>query len=494
MIRLDNASLSQLTNNVEIPGYDRSKIKLGIVHIGLGAFHRAHQALVIDDCLRAGYSEWGIIAASLRGSATRDALAPQDMLYTVVINGCTQRRHRVIGAIIDAMVAPENPTRLVDSMSDPNIRIVTLTITEKGYLRNSRGDLDLSLPELLHDFANPLAPVSVYGFLALALLRRKQTGALPFTILSCDNIPANGAAVKTLLGQYIERVNPALANYVRDYVMCPSTMVDRIVPATTDEDRRLVAIEIGATDASPVFAEDYLSWVIEDNFPAGRPPFCTTGVQLVRDVKPFELMKIRLLNGAHSAIAYSGLLLNCVTVSDAFANPLIKGFATSIWREAIPTITNSDVDLGEYVEQLAARFANTRIKHKLEQIATDGSQKLPQRILDPALELIRGGFKPVALSMCLACWIQSLIVLFTSSTFRYSDPKMDGFAAVCDTHSEPTGLATGILPFLGLDFSKSDHWILSKEVVRALEILQSTGIVNALSALSSQMLTAHATE
>ncbi len=492
MIRLNNASLGKLAGNVELPGYDRGRVAPGIVHIGFGAFHRAHQALAIDDCLRGGYSEWGIIAASLRSSATRDALAPQDMLYTVVLSGCNQRRHRVIGSIIDAIVAPENPNRLIDAMSDPRIRIVSLTITEKGYLRNSRGDLDLSLPELLHDFANPLAPVSVYGFLALALLRRKQTDTMPFTILSCDNIPANGTAVRSLLVQYVDQFIPALADYVRDYVRCPSTMVDRIVPATTDEDRRLTTHEIGAVDAWPVFAEDHLSWVIEDNFSAGRPPFCTPGLELVRDVRPFELMKIRLLNGAHSAIAYSGLLLNCVTVSDAFANPLIETFAKAIWREAIPTLKTSNFTLEKYVEQLAARFANTQIKHKLEQIASDGSQKLPQRILDPALELIRGGSRPVALSMCLACWIQSLTLLSTTAKFRYPDPKMDFLSKVCKTHSKPAGLATGILPLLGLDFKNSDHDLLLKEVVEALEILQSTGISNSLLVVTNRLLPASA--
>ncbi|MFZ2158912.1 MAG: mannitol dehydrogenase family protein, partial [Bradyrhizobium sp.] len=308
-MRLSNASLDHLPGHVRRPGYDRARVTPGIVHLGVGAFHRAHQAVVIDDLLAAGATDWGIVGASLRNSGTHDALAPQDGLYTVAIHSGAATEHRVVGSIMKTEVAKANPARLIARMADPATRIVSLTITEKGYChRPQTGELDERHPDIVHDLENPDAPRSAAGFIAAALSRRKASGAAPFTVLCCDNLPANGHTVGRIVKRFATLRSPELGNWIADEVAFPSTMVDRIVPETTDADRADVSVALGMIDAWPVVTEPFTQWIVEDRFPAGRPDFAAAGVQLVSDVTPFEHMKLRLLNGSHSALAYLGYL------------------------------------------------------------------------------------------------------------------------------------------------------------------------------------------
>ncbi|RWB19187.1 MAG: mannitol dehydrogenase family protein [Mesorhizobium sp.] len=411
--RLSNATIAELPGAIAIPRYDRGAVTPGIIHLGVGAFHRAHQAAYVDACLADGEADWGIVGVSLRSPDTRDALSPQDGLYTLAVRDSAGEKLQVVGSILSLLVAPEDPGAVLAALTDPRIRIVTLTITEKAYLRAADGALDEAHPDIVHDLANPGSPKTAHGFLAEALARRRAAGTPPFTVLCCDNLPANGATLHRLLVEFAKlrdaRASAGhrpLAGYVADEVAFPSSMVDRIVPATTDADRARIAGELGLEDAWPVMTEPFRQWVIEDRFPAGRPAWERFGVTMVEDVGPFEDMKLRLLNGAHSGIAYLGLLSGHATVDRAFADPAIRQFVDALWAEAIPTLPDdAGLDTTAYTAELAARFSNTALAHRTAQIANDGSQKLPQRIVASALARLEAKLLPEHLSLVVAAWI-----------------------------------------------------------------------------------------
>jgi fructuronate reductase len=406
--------MDTLAVSVAVPAYDRGRAAPGIVHLGVGAFHRAHQTVYVDDCLMAGETGWGIVGVSLRSADTRDALAPQDGLYTLAVRSSGSESLRVVGSILSMLVAPEDPAAVLAALTDPRTRIVTLTITEKAYLRGADGGLDAAHPDILHDLANPQAPRTAHGFLAESLARRHTAGIPPFTVLCCDNLPANGATLHRLLVEFAAlrdaglaaQHDPGLARHIADEVAFPSSMVDRIVPATTDADRARIAVELGVEDVWPVMTEPFCQWVIEDDFPAGRPAWEKFGVTMVGDVRPFEDMKLRLLNGSHSAIAYLGLLSGHATVDRAFADPAIRQFVDGLWAEAIPTLPkDAGLDTADYTGQLARRYSNTALAHRTAQIANDGSQKLPQRIVASAVERLSAGDPPAHLMLVVAAWI-----------------------------------------------------------------------------------------
>ncbi|TPN17881.1 mannitol dehydrogenase family protein [Mesorhizobium sp. B2-3-3] len=412
--RLSGKTVQALPTAVATPSYDRARVVTGIVHLGVGAFHRAHQAAYVDDCLAAGETDWGITGVSLRSSDTRDALGPQDGLYTLAIRGSGEEQLRVIGSIGSILVAPEYPDAVLAALADPHTRIVTLTITEKAYLRAAGGGLDTTHPDIVHDLANPREPRTAHGFLSEALACRLAAGIPPFTVLCCDNLPANGATLHRLLTEFATLRDAALGStgdaglfsHIADEVAFPSSMVDRIVPATTDADRARISGELGVEDAWPVMTEPFRQWVVEDRFPAGRPAWEKFGVTMVDDVRPFEDMKLRLLNGAHSAIAYLGLLSGHATVDRAFADPAIRSFVDALWAEAIPTLpTDAGLDTSAYTAELAERFSNTALAHRTAQIANDGSQKLPQRIVASAIERLQAGAAPDHLALVIAAWI-----------------------------------------------------------------------------------------
>ena len=407
MIRLTDAALHRLPADVARPLYTRSAMRTGIVHLGLGAFHRAHQAVFTDDCLNAGETDWGIAAASLRSPDTRDALAQQDGLYTLALREGVNQTLRVIGAIGRTFVAPEDPGALLAAMADQAVRIVSLTVTEKGYTANiAAGDLRLDDPGVQHDMANPESPQTALGFVAQALALRRAAGIRPFTLLSCDNLPGNGHLLHRVLTQFATSRDADFGRFVTDEVACPSCMVDRIVPATTDADRDMVAARLGMRDAWPVVAEPFFQWVIEDRFPTGRPEWERAGVAFAPDVGPHEAMKLRLLNGAHSTIAALGRVSGHATVADAIGNPVIRAFITAYWAEVAPTIAPG-IDVAGYTGRLLTRFDNTALHHRCAQIATDASLKVPQRIVAPLRELASVGRPASMLCFALAAWIRS---------------------------------------------------------------------------------------
>lgn len=407
-MRLSNASLARLPGHVRRPGYDRAQVTPGIVHLGLGAFHRAHQAVVIDDLLAAGTTNWGIVGASLRSSDTHHALAPQDCLYTVAIQSGAGTEHRVVGSIVKTEVARANPAHLIARMADPATRIVSLTITEKGYCHTPQsGELDERHPDIVHDLNNPDAPRSAAGFIVAALSRRKAAGAAPFTVLCCDNLPANGQTVGRIVKRYASLRSPELGKWIAGEVAFPSTMVDRIVPETTDADRTEVSSALGMTDAWPVVTEPFTQWIVEDRFPAGRPDLAAAGVHLVSDVTPFEHMKLRLLNASHSALAYLGYLAGYETIAATMADSRFAAFARQLMQEAAVTLTMpAGTDPAVYSATLLKRFSNPALHHHNAQIAMDGSQKLPQRLLGAVRDRLMRGLPIETHALALAGWMR----------------------------------------------------------------------------------------
>ncbi|MDB5558592.1 MAG: mannitol dehydrogenase [Enterovirga sp.] len=407
MTRLSTRTLATLPGSIRKPAYDRYRVQTGIVHLGIGAFHRAHAAVYTDDVLAAGDLAWGIIGASLRSPDTRDALQPQNGLYAVNIRGGGGEEVRVIGAVRDVLVAPENPAALLAVMAEPGVRIVSLTVTEKGYCHNpATGELDPDHPDIRYDLVHPGAPRSAPGFIVEALARRRAAGTRPFTVLPCDNLPANGAVTKRVLVGLAALRDPELGRYLEAELACPSTMVDRIVPATTDADRDRVAGLLGVADSWPVLAEPFTQWVVEDHFPAGRPDW--PGVTFVSDVEPFEFMKLRLLNGSHSTMAYLGYLSGCETIAEAVRQDGMERLVRRMMDDEItPTLPRlPGFDLPAYKDQLFARFRNPALKHRTWQIAMDGSQKLPNRLLGPARERIAQGLPIERIALGVAAWMR----------------------------------------------------------------------------------------
>ncbi len=407
-MRLGRDSIAGLPDDTARPGYHPASVGVGIVHLGIGAFHRAHQAVYVDDCLAEGAGDWRILGVSLRSPAVRDQLVPQDGLYTLVERSSGSERLRIIGSVADVLVASEDPARVIAAIADPAAHIISLTITEKGYCHDpATGALDDRNPDIVHDRANPDTPRSAIGFLAAGLAARKSAGSGPLTILSCDNLPHNGAVLRGVLTAFVASRDLALADWLAANVRFPATMVDRIVPATTDADRAALATRLGMDDAAMVKAEPFSQWVIEDDFAGPRPPFETVGAQLVADVRPFELAKLRMLNGAHSTIAYLGLMRGYSFVHQAIADPAIAATVRLLMDEAAATLpVVPGLDTAAYSSALIERFANSALDHRLAQIAMDGSQKLPQRLIGTIVDTHAAGRRSTAAAIGLAAWMR----------------------------------------------------------------------------------------
>jgi fructuronate reductase len=485
-LRLSNANLDQLPGHIRRPGYDRAQVMPGIVHLGIGAFHRAHQAVVIDDLLAVGATDWGIIGASLRSADTQNALAPQDCLYTVAVRSGAGTEHRIIGSVLQTEVARNNPAHLIARMADPATRIVSLTVTEKGYCHTPQtGELDADRPDIVHDLAHPDAPRSAPGFIVAALARRQAAGVAPFTVLPCDNLSANGHTVKRILTQFARLRSPELGKWVADYVACPSTMVDRIVPETTDADRAAVSAELGMTDAWPVITEPFTQWIVEDNFVAGRPDFARAGVQLVADVRPFEHMKLRLLNASHSALAYLGYLAGYETIAAAMADDRFAAFARGVMEDAAVTLSMPEgTDLAAYSASLLKRFANPALRHRTWQIAMDGSQKLPQRLLATMQERLRRGLPIDTHALAVAGWMRYVTASDEKGqAIDVSDPIASELAAIAkEAGPVADRLAPALLDVRSIFGAMGTDPRMRSAVVRALSLLYEQGARQAVQA------------
>lgn len=377
--------------------------KAGIVHLGLGAFFRAHGAVYMAEA-----GGWGITGVSLQSPGTRDRLRPQGWAYTALKLGPDGEKPQVVTVLRDVLVAPEDPQAVLDVMAAPDTHVVSLTVTEKGYCHEpSTGRLNRDHPDIRHDLENPL-PRSAPGFLVRALALRHVAGLPAFTVLCCDNLPENGRVVRGVVGELARLIDPALADWIEAEGAFPSTMVDRIVPATTPADLDRLEAATGYRDEAPVMHEPFRQWVVEDRFCGPRPAFEAVGVQMVADVTPYEHMKLRMLNGTHSSLAYLGYLAGHETIADTMADPVFADFVRGLWRdEIIPALTPPPgEDLGAYADALAARYANPAIRHRTWQIAMDGSQKLPQRILGTIAEGRAAGRAVPGLTLAVAAWMR----------------------------------------------------------------------------------------
>lgn len=476
--RLSENSLGSLAQGTKVPGYARGEVTPGIVHLGIGAFHRAHMAVYVDDLLGDDPS-WGIVGASLRRPDTKEALEPQDGLYTIAVRDAAGTHPRVIGSILSVMDANTQREDLLALLADPIIRIVSLTVTEKGYCHDpATGELDQKHPDIVHDLANPRMPKSAPGMLVEALARRKASGVAAFTVMSCDNLPNNGHTAKRIVTKFAALRDPELGKWVEN-VAFPSTMVDRIVPSTTDADRAEVAGLIGAEDAWPIMTEPFTQWVIEDDFPSGRPAFEKAGAQMVADVEPFEHMKLRMLNGAHSTMAYAGYLGGYEYIADVMGDPayvkLIHGLMSA---EVMPTLDMPGVDLGAYRDQLLERFRNPALKHRTWQIAMDGSQKLPQRLLGTIRDRLTAGQDFERLALGVAAWMRYVTgVSEDGGEIDVRDPhalRMQAIAA--DAGDDPAALFDGLVALseiFGTDLAANE--IFRMAVIGHLEDLFDAG-------------------
>ncbi|QGF25160.1 mannitol dehydrogenase family protein [Raineyella fluvialis] len=410
-MHLSNSTLSAVEAPVSVPTYDRSGVTAGIVHFGVGGFHRAHQAMYLDRLMNQGEAlDWGICGMGVMPSDARmrDVLRASDGLYTLVVkNPDGTREERVIGSIVDYVYAPDDPAAAVERLADPAIRIVSLTITEGGYnFHHVTGEFDLDNPDVRHDLADPGHPRTVFGLVCAGLALRRERGIAPFTIMSCDNIQGNGDMARRTFTAYAEALDPALAAWLRENVPFPNSMVDRITPVTTDADRADVAQRYGIDDAWPVVCEDFTQWVLEDSFVSGRPAYEKVGVQVVDDVVPYELMKLRLLNASHQGLCYFGYLAGYRAVHDVTRNPLFSTFLLRYMdEEATPTLSPlPGVDLDAYKHKLIERFSNEYVADTVARLCAESSDRIPKWLMPVVRENLAAG-RQVGLSAAIvASW------------------------------------------------------------------------------------------
>ncbi|VEB86338.1 sugar-phosphate dehydrogenase [Citrobacter koseri] len=430
-----------LPEGVLTPRYDRQQLQTRIVHFGFGAFHRAHQALLTDRVLNAQGGDWGICEISLfSGDRLMSQLREQNHLYTVLEKGANGNQAIIVGAVKECLNAKlDSLAAIIEKFCEPQVAIVSLTITEKGYcIDPATGSLDVSNPRIIHDMQHPTEPHSAPGILVEALHRRRERGLSPFTVLSCDNIPDNGHVVKNAVLGMAEKRAAELAAWIQQHVSFPGTMVDRIVPAATEESLDEITRELGVADPCAISCEPFIQWVIEDNFVAGRPQWEVAGVQMVDDVLPWEQMKLRMLNGSHSFLAYLGYLAGFQHISDCMQDSAFREAAYRLMiNEQAPTLRITNVDLSRYAASLIERFANPALKHRTWQIAMDGSQKLPQRMLEGIREhLARGSDWPL-LALGVAGWMRYVSgVDDAGATIDIRDPLSEKIRLLVESSSD----------------------------------------------------------
>jgi mannitol 2-dehydrogenase len=411
---LNNRTLTSLNPGVGVPRYDRTDLAQGIVHLGVGGFHRSHEAMYVDKMLNQGSAAgWGICGVGCLPSdrPMQQALDAQDCLYTLVLKGTDgDVEARVIGSLCRYLYAPGDPEPTIAKLADPTTRIVSLTITEGGYLvSNATGEFDLT-PTAAADLAPGAAPASVFGLVAEALERRRAAGARGFTIVSCDNMPGNGDVARRSFTGFVRLKSPELARWMDDNVEFPNSMVDRITPVTTDDDRRELAERFDIQDAWPVVAEPFAQWVLEDRFIDGRPPLEDAGVQFVDDVEPYELMKLRLLNASHQVISYLGYLAGYRYVHEVSQDPVFRRMLMRYMAgEATPTLpTVPGIDLEAYRRTLLDRFANPHVGDSLARNCVDGSDRIPKFVLPVVRHQLENGGDIAVSVTAVAAWARYL--------------------------------------------------------------------------------------
>jgi len=411
MLPLNAQNLSSLPAELPVPSYDRGALRTGIVHFGVGGFHRAHEAMYLDRLMTAGRAlDWAICGVGVMPADRRmaEVMHAQDGLYTLVVkapDGTLEAR--VVGSIKEYLFAPDDPEAVIEKMAGPEVRIVSLTITEGGYNFNAvTGDFVADNPDVRHDLTPGNPPRTTFGLITAALARRRERGVPPFTIMSCDNIQGNGHAARRSFVAFATLRDPELGAWVQQHVAFPNSMVDRITPVTTDDDRAEVRKRFGVEDAWPVVCEPFTQWALEDAFPLGRPAFEDAGVQVVADVEPYELMKLRLLNASHQALCYFGYLAGYRLVHDVAQDPLFAGFLLAYMdREATPTLEPvPGIDLDEYKHQLIDRFSNDQVRDTVARLCAESSDRIPKWLLPVIRHNLETGGEILRSTAVVASW------------------------------------------------------------------------------------------
>lgn len=453
MQRLSSQALKALPPGLRGPGYDREQLTIGMAHIGVGAFHRCHQAEYTDDMLEARFGPWGVVGINLHPPRLAGLLGDQDGLYSRTLREGARAETRVIGSIRRVIDVDDGAgaEAAITALASPAVHVATMTVTEKGYCHvPATGALDWSNPQLRHDRDNLATPATVLGLLALTLERRRASGAPGMTLISCDNVSSNGALLRSALSAFIAARSPTLADWVKAHISFPSTMVDRIAPAPTQADIDWATSQIGAIDQAAVVGEPFRQWVIEDDFVGARPPWDLAGVQFVADVMPYELIKMRVLNAAQSTFSHLGAILGHEFSFNAAADPLLAALIRCMLeRETASTLPQAPgMAAGAYIETSLARIANPAIRHRCHQIGTDGSQKIVQRLVNPLRERLAAGAAPGLLALAVASWLAYCLCGAQRFGARWTpdDPWADRVIAIGEeTGADFNALANALL-------------------------------------------------
>jgi mannitol 2-dehydrogenase len=488
-MKLNRQNLHQLAEHIQLPSYDPASLQHGIVHIGVGGFHRAHQAFYTDALMNLGEAQqWAICGAGLRSEdrKVRDALAGQDFYYTLVELGDTPDTEvRVIGSITDMLLAEEDAEALIRKLAEPSVRIVSLTITEGGYcIDDSSGEFMAHLPLIQHDLAHPQSPKSVFGFLCAALKQRRDTGIEAFTVMSCDNLPHNGAVARKALLAFAALQDPTLHDWIASHVQFPNAMVDRITPMTSEAHRSQLHQQRDLDDAWPVVCEPFVQWVVEDTFGAGRPAWEKVGVQFTDDVTPYEEMKIKLLNGSHLALTYLGFLKGYRFVHETMNDPLFVRYIRAYMDlDVTPQLASvPGIDLEGYKDTLIERFSNQAIADQLERVCSDGSSKFPKFTVPTLNRLIADGQDTERAALVVAAWALYLGGVDENGT-HYSIP--DPRAAFCQALVADETLLTqrllGVEEIFGTQIPRSAEFVAAFE--HNLNSLRTRGVHGTLELL-----------
>ena len=461
-----------------------------IIHFGPGAFFRSFVASLIDDVNQRGVDKWGIIAVSLNSEDAFNKLAGQELVFNALSMSSEKKQARQISSISEIFIAKKDEQSVLDALSDEQIEIVSLTITEKGYYYNSvKKELDYGNQNIIDDLENPEKPKTAVGFLVAGLRDRYLSGKAPFTVLSCDNLPNNGAVAKKIVIDFAEKIDPSFANWISKEVRFPSSMVDRITPAIKDQDIKNFAEEYSVFDPALVVHEEFFQWVIEDKFSTAKPNFALAGIQVVSTVEFHEKMKLRCLNGTHSALAYLGYLAGFDTISECVSDDSMINYIKYLWeKEIIPTLeTPEGENLNDYCVDLLERYQNPAIEHGTWQIAMDGSQKLPQRILETVSDLIKQKRSYQGLALAIAGWIKYVTGIgLDGQTIDVRDPLANDFSMI----AKKSKTSEDYVDFI-LDQSKVfpanlvDSSAFRKEIQKSYKFLEQYGSLGSVKNLMS---------
>ena len=496
MTRLHPDQLAGIPRDVAQPRYARANLHPGIVHLGTGAFHRGHLAVVNEAAIHAGNDlRWGTVGVSLQTPDIRDALLPQAGLYTVALrdtaeDGGPRETLQIVGNLLDVLFAPENPMAVIERIAHPDTRIVSLTIADKGDPHDLGADQSKKDdPDIADDISNATAPRTAIGFIVHALNLRRSRDSAPVTLLACDNLPANGDTLRALVLAFAEQVDTDLCGWIEARCTFPNSMVDRIVLRTTDADRERISARLGLEDGGPVVAEPFLEWVVEDRFANGRPAWSEGGTRFVEHAQPFELLKLRMVNGSHSALAYLGAMAGLRTVDCVLAVPTFHRYLSGLMREEIgPTLPPLlDLDLDDYRGRLLDRLANPALQHQTHQIAADGSQKVPPRLLGTVRDRMSAHQPFDRLALAVAAWIHYLGgVDETGARHAIQDPLASTLAERLVLTTAATSVHDRIQAFIDYKPVFGDlgqHPRFVTEVARHALSLQVFGVINTLESL-----------